>query len=52
MVADMLKKVDARRVPFLWATADSLYGDDHRIRRWLEQRQKGYVLAVSGKAYV
>jgi SRSO17 transposase len=52
MAADMLKKAEERHVPFLWATADSVYGEDHRIRRWLEQRQKGYVLAVSGKAYV
>lgn len=28
------------------------YGDDHRLRLWLEEHSHPYVLAVSGKAYV
>jgi SRSO17 transposase len=34
-------------VPFAWVTGDSVYGADHRIRRRLEARQRGYVLAVT-----
>jgi SRSO17 transposase len=39
-------------VPFSWVTADSVYGDYRDIGMWLESIQKGYVMAVSGKAYV
>src|SRR5215216_3963945 len=34
-------------VPFAWVTGDSVYGADHRIRRRLEARQRGHVLAVT-----
>src|SRR3712207_3738148 len=34
-------------VPFAWVAGDSVYGADHRIRRRLEARQRGYVLAVT-----
>src|SRR5918998_204475 len=34
-------------VPFAWVTGDSVYGADHRIRRRLAARQRGYVLAVT-----
>jgi hypothetical protein len=30
----------------------SIYGDDHRLRLWLEEQAHPYVLAMSGKAYV
>src|SRR5918994_64058 len=32
---------------FAWVTGDSVYGADHRIRRRLEARGRGYVLAVT-----
>ena len=35
-----------------WLTGDSVYGDDRRLRVWLEARPQAYVLAVSGKEYV
>jgi SRSO17 transposase len=35
-----------------WGTGASVYGDDRRLRRWLEAHERAYVLAVSGKAYV
>ena len=34
-------------VPFAWVAGDSVYGADHRIRRRLEARGRGYVLAVT-----
>ena len=43
----MLDRALAAGVPFAWVTGDSVYGADHRIRRRLEARQRGYVLAVT-----
>jgi len=48
----MLERVRAAGVSAAWLTADSIYGDDRRLRRWLEAREQAYVLAVSGKEYV
>ncbi len=41
----------AAQVPVRWVTGDSVYGDDRRLRIWLEEREQAYVLAVSGKDY-
>ena len=30
-----------------WVTADSIYGADHVLRRWLQEHRLGYVLAVT-----
>ena len=35
-----------------WVTGDSVYGDDRRLRMWLEEHAQAYVLAVSGKEYI
>jgi SRSO17 transposase len=43
----MLDRALAAGVPFAWLTGDSVYGTDHRIRRRLEARQRGYVLTVT-----
>jgi SRSO17 transposase len=48
----MLQRAVAGEVPFGWVTADSIYGDNRRIRLWLETLPKPYVLAVSAKEYV
>jgi hypothetical protein len=29
-----------------------MYGDDRRLRMWLETRPQAYILAVSGQEYV
>jgi SRSO17 transposase len=52
MAWDMLKSVCDSDMPFSFVTADSAYGDCRDISMWLENIGKGYVLAVSGKAYV
>jgi SRSO17 transposase len=39
-------------VPARWVTGDRVYGDDRRLRMWLESQPQAYVLAVSGKEYV
>jgi SRSO17 transposase len=43
----MLDRALDAGVPFAWVAGDSVYGSDHRIRRRLEARQRGYVLAVT-----
>jgi SRSO17 transposase len=48
----MLQRALAAGVPARWLTGDSVYGDDRRLRMWLEAQAHAYVLAVSGKAYV
>jgi SRSO17 transposase len=48
----LLDRARAAGVPAAWVTADSIYGDDRRLRMWLEAQEQAYVLAVSGKEYV
>jgi SRSO17 transposase len=48
----MLARALTASVPAAWVTADSVYGDDRRLRMWLEAHEQAYVLAVSGKEYV
>ncbi len=43
----MLDRALEAGVPFAWVAGDSVYGADHRIRRRLEARGRGYVLAVT-----
>lgn len=34
-------------VPCGWVTGDAVYGGDRRLRRWLEEREQAFVLAVA-----
>jgi SRSO17 transposase len=52
LARQMLERAFATGVTAEWVTADSVYGDDRRLRLWLEERPQGYVLAVSGKEHV
>jgi SRSO17 transposase len=52
LACQMLARAFAAGVPAKWVTGDSVYGDDRRLRLWLEGRAQAYVLAVSGKEYV
>src|ERR687885_1653513 len=45
----MLERAMDAGVPFAWVAGDCVYGADHRLRRRLEARQRGYVLAVAAK---
>jgi SRSO17 transposase len=51
LATQMLQRALAAGVPAKWVTGDSVYGDDRRLRRWLEAQPQAYVLAVSGKEY-
>jgi SRSO17 transposase len=43
----MLQRAPDAGVPAWWATADELYGGDRSLRRDLQTRRLGYVLAVA-----
>jgi SRSO17 transposase len=43
----MIERAIAAGVPFGWFAADEAYGDNGKLRAWLEERQVRYVLAVS-----
>jgi hypothetical protein len=48
----MRKRAFDAKGPAAWGTGDSVYGDERRLRVWLEEREQAYVLAVSGTEYV
>jgi SRSO17 transposase len=52
LARQMLERTLSAGVPAAWVTGDSVYGDDRRLRMWLESQERAYVLAVSGKEYV
>jgi SRSO17 transposase len=52
LARQMLQRARAAGVPARWVTGDSVYGNDRRLRLWLEAQPWAYVLAVSGQAYV
>jgi SRSO17 transposase len=43
----MLQRVLEHEVPFAWVTADSVYGADSHLRRFLTEHHLPYVLAVA-----
>src|SRR5918912_425640 len=52
LAQQLLARAFAVGVPAAWVTGDRVYGDDRRLRMWLESCPQAYVLAVSGKEYV
>ena len=42
----MIARAVAAGVPFGWVTGDTVYGNDRRLRGWLEEQGRSYVLAV------
>jgi len=51
LARQILARAFAAGVPATGVTGDCVYGDDRRLRLWLEARPQAYVLAVSGKEY-
>jgi SRSO17 transposase len=43
----MLERAFAAGLPAKWVTGDTVYGNDWRLRSWLDERRQAYVLAVS-----
>ena len=47
LAREMLARAFAAGVPAQWVTADEVYGNDGKLRRWLQEQKRAYVLAVS-----
>jgi len=43
----MITRAVAAGIPFAWFTADEAYGDNGKLREWLEETGVAYVVAVS-----
>ncbi|MBI3912052.1 MAG: transposase [Armatimonadetes bacterium] len=43
----MLARAFAAGVPAAWVTADTVYGNDRRLRMWLEEQRQPFVLEVA-----
>jgi SRSO17 transposase len=48
----MIARALAAGVPARWVSGDSVYGNDGKLRDWLEAQQLAHVLGVSGNHYV
>src|SRR3954447_22040058 len=42
----MIERAMAAGVPFSWVVGDEVYGNDRRLRVWLEQQERPHVLAI------
>jgi SRSO17 transposase len=48
----MIGRALANGVPARWVSGDSVYGNDGKLRLWLEEQNLAHVLGVSGNHYV
>ncbi len=46
LAQQMIARAVSAGVPFAWVTGDTVYGNDRKLRRWLEEQSWPYVLAV------
>jgi SRSO17 transposase len=46
LAKEMLRRAFEAEVPARWVVADTVYGTARGLRRWLEERERSYVLAV------
>jgi SRSO17 transposase len=44
MAQRMLARAREAGVPAAWVTGDAVYGNDRRLRIWLEEQRQGFVL--------
>ena len=52
LAKQMIARALAAGVPARWVTGDSVYGNDGKLRCWLEAQHLAHVLGVSGNHYV
>jgi SRSO17 transposase len=48
----MIERALENGVPARWVSGDSVYGNDGKLRLWLEEQQMAHVLGVSGNHFV
>jgi hypothetical protein len=49
---ELLERAFEYNLPIAWVTGDEVYGKDGKLRRWLEQQEHRFVLAVAANHYV
>lgn len=47
LARQMLERAFAADVPCAWVTGDSIYGGDRRLRLWLEEQHRWFVLGIA-----
>lgn len=47
LARQMLERAFAANVPCAWVTGDSIYGGDRRLRLWLEEQRRWFVLGIA-----
>jgi SRSO17 transposase len=52
LAKQMIARALAAGVPARWVTGDSVYGNDGKLRGWLEAQNLAYVLGVSSNHYM
>jgi SRSO17 transposase len=52
LARQMLERALQNGVPARWVSGDSVYGNDGKLRLWLEEQQRAHVLGVSGNHFV
>jgi len=52
MALEMVQEATAAGIPYRWVTGDCAYGDYDKMREWLEENGKCYVLNISQKEYI
>jgi SRSO17 transposase len=52
LARQMIERALANGVPARWVSGDSVYGNDGKLRLWLEEHEMAHVLGVSGNHFV
>jgi SRSO17 transposase len=52
LARQMIERALADGVSARWVSGDSVYGNDGKLRLWLEEQQRAHVLGVSGNHFV
>src|SRR4051794_41083683 len=52
LARQMIERALANGIPARWVSGDSVYGNDGKLRLWLEEQNLAHVLGVSGNHYV
>jgi SRSO17 transposase len=52
LARQMIERALANGLPARWVSGDSVYGNDGKLRLWLEEQNLAHVLGVSGNHYV
>ena len=52
LARQMIERAIANGVPARWVSGDSVYGNDGKLRLWLEEHERAHVLGVSGNHFV